>query len=398
METNKPISVGDLTRLIKQSIEHNMLLQSVWIEGEVSNFRAPFSGHWYFTLKDSSAVLRCVMFKSRIRLLQGMPADGDKIMIRGSISVYEKDGQYQCYVDKWLPTGVGDLAAAFEKLKEVFQKEGLFEEARKKSLPPFPKKVGLITSATGAAVQDMVRVGTRRNSSIHLTLFPVRVQGDEAAGEIAEAIRQMDKLGFDALVVGRGGGSLEELWAFNEEPVVRAISQAQTPIISAVGHESDITLSDFAADVRAATPSQAMEILIPEQEAIVQYILKERRILIQQMERKLEFFRLKVQPSSQAVSRNLEYFLGRKRQELEGYLGKFNQKLKDYLREKRSQWSDEYLKLGGLDPYRNLARGYSVVEAEDGTLVTNRDQVAVGDRLRIQLNQGKLLVRVEEGE
>ncbi len=398
METNKPISVGDLTRLIKQSIEHNMLLQSVWIEGEVSNFRAPFSGHWYFTLKDSSAVLRCVMFKSRIRLLQGMPADGDKIMIRGSISVYEKDGQYQCYVDKWLPTGVGDLAAAFEKLKEVFQKEGLFEEARKKSLPPFPKKVGLITSATGAAVQDMVRVGTRRNSSIHLTLFPVRVQGDEAAGEIAEAIRQMDKLGFDALVVGRGGGSLEELWAFNEEPVVRAISQAQTPIISAVGHESDITLADFAADVRAATPSQAMEILIPEQEAIVQYILKERRILIQQMERKLEFFRLKVQPSSQAVSRNLEYFLGRKRQELEGSLGEFNQKLKDYLREKRSQWSDEYLKLGGLDPYRNLARGYSVVEAEDGTLVTNRDQVAVGDRLRIQLNQGKLLVRVEEGE
>ena len=398
METNKPISVGDLTRLIKQSIEHNMLLQSVWIEGEVSNFRAPFSGHWYFTLKDSSAVLRCVMFKSRIRLLQGMPADGDKIMIRGSISVYEKDGQYQCYVDTWLPTGVGDLAAAFEKLKEVFQKEGLFEEARKKSLPPFPKKVGLITSATGAAVQDMVRVGTRRNSSIHLTLFPVRVQGDEAAGEIAEAIRQMDKLGFDALVVGRGGGSLEELWAFNEEPVVRAISQAQTPIISAVGHESDITLADFTADVRAATPSQAMEILIPEQEAIVQYILKERRILIQQMERKLEFFRLKVQPSSQAVSRNLEYFLGRKRQELEGSLGEFNQKLKDYLREKRSQWSDEYLKLGGLDPYRNLARGYSVVEAEDGTLVTNRDQVAVGDRLRIQLNQGKLLVRVEEGE
>ena len=398
METNKPISVGDLTRLIKQSIEHNMLLQSVWIEGEVSNFRAPFSGHWYFTLKDSSAVLRCVMFKSRIRLLQGMPGDGDKIMIRGSISVYEKDGQYQCYVDKWLPTGVGDLAAAFEKLKEVFQKEGLFEESRKKSLPPFPKKVGLITSATGAAVQDMVRVGTRRNSSIHLTLFPVRVQGDEAAGEIAEAIRQMDKLGFDALVVGRGGGSLEELWAFNEEPVVRAISQAQTPIISAVGHESDITLADFAADVRAATPSQAMEILIPEQEAIVQYILKERRILIQQMERKLEFIRLKVQPSSQAVSRNLEYFLGRKRQELEGSLGEFNQKLKDYLREKRSQWSDEYLKLGGLDPYRNLARGYSVVEAEDGTLVTNRDQVAVGDRLRIQLNQGKMLVRVEEGE
>lgn len=398
METNKPISVGDLTRLIKQSIEHNMLLQSVWIEGEVSNFRAPFSGHWYFTLKDSSAVLRCVMFKSRIRLLQGMPADGDKIMIRGSISVYEKDGQYQCYVDKWLPTGVGDLAAAFEKLKEVFQKEGLFEESRKKSLPPFPKKVGLITSATGAAVQDMVRVGTRRNSSIHLTLFPVRVQGDEAAGEIAEAIRQMDKLGFDALVVGRGGGSLEELWAFNEEPVVRAISQAQTPIISAVGHESDITLADFAADVRAATPSQAMEILIPEQEAIVQYILKERRILIQQMERKLEFIRLKVQPSSQAVSRNLEYFLGRKRQELEGSLGEFKQKLKDYLREKRSQWSDEYLKLGGLDPYRNLARGYSVVEAEDGTLVTNRDQVAVGDRLRIQLNQGKMLVRVEEGE
>lgn len=397
METNKPISVGDLTRLIKQSIENNLLFQSVWIEGEVSNFRAPFSGHWYFTLKDSSAILRCVMFKSRIRLLQGMPADGDKIMIRGSISLYEKDGQYQCYVDKWLPTGIGDLAAAYERLKEGFQKEGLFDDSKKKNLPQFPKRVGLITSATGAAVQDMVRVGTRRNPTIHLTLFPVRVQGDEAAGEIAEAIRRMDELGFDALVVGRGGGSLEELWAFNEEPVVRAISVAKTPIISAVGHESDVSLTDFVADVRAATPSQAMELLIPEHEAIVQYVLKERRLLIQQMERRLEFFRLQVGPTRQLLARNLEYFLGRKRQELESSLGEFNQNLKDYLREKRSSWSNEYLKLGGLDPYRNLARGYSVVENETGDLITDSNQVKIGDGLNIQLNKGSLVVRVEEG-
>ena len=393
---NNAITVGALTRLIKNSIENNLLLQSVWIEGEVSNFRAPFSGHWYFTLKDSEAVLKCVMFKSRIRALQGTPADGDKILIRGNISVYEKDGQYQCYVERWLPTGAGELAKAYEKLKEKFAQEGLYDEDRKKKLPSFPRRIGIITSETGAAVQDMVRVATRRNPAIHLSLFPVRVQGNEAAGEIAAGIKIMDTLGFDALIVGRGGGALEELWAFNEEPVVRAISEAKTPIISAVGHESDVTLADFVADVRAATPSQGMELLVPEKESIKLYIYRERQRLIQQMDRRLALLKSHFAPLQKDTYRSVEYYLGLKRQRVEKTLERIQRESSQYINERKQEWGKLHLMLSALDPYQNLARGYSIVQNSAGEIIASSEEVSVGDQIRIQLSKGSLIASVEE--
>ncbi len=395
---SKPISVGDLTRLIKNSLENNQLLQSVWIEGEISNFRAPASGHWYFTLKDSHATLRCVMFKSRIRSLQGTPTDGMKVAIHGGISVFEKDGQYQCYVDRWLPAGVGDLSAAYEKLKEAFQKEGLFDLSRKSSLPAFPKKIGLITSETGAAVQDMVRVATRRHSGIHLVLCPVRVQGSEAPLEIARGIEKMDLLGCDALIVGRGGGSLEELWAFNEEVVVRAISKAKTPIISAVGHESDTTLADYVADVRAATPSQAMELLIPDQQMWISRIRRDRQRSIRLIENILDRYDEKIRPIKNRLQREINLYMIEKRRKTETLIEKADRFSLKVLEEKKSGWGNMYLRLKNLDPYQNLARGYSFVEDANGQVLTDSSQVDIDSQIAIQLAKGRLVAIVKERE
>lgn len=393
---SKPISVGDFTRLIKNSLENNQLLQSVWIEGEISNFRAPASGHWYFTLKDSHATLRCVMFKSRIRALQGTPTDGMKVAIHGGISVFEKDGQYQCYVDRWLPAGVGDLAAAFEKLKEAFQKEGLFDLSRKSPLPSFPKKIGLITSETGAAVQDMVRVATRRHPGIHLVLCPVRVQGNEAPLEIVRGIEKMDRLGCDALIVGRGGGSLEELWAFNEEIVVRAISVAKTPIISAVGHESDTTLADYVADVRAATPSQAMELLIPDQRMWISRIQKDRQRSIRLIENILYQYDEKIRPMKSRLQREINLYMTEKRRITETLIERADRFSLKVLEEKKSSWGNMYLRLKNLDPYQNLARGYSFVENLEGQVITDSAQVDINSQIAIRLAKGKLIAIVKE--
>ena len=395
---SKPISVGDFTRLIKNSLENNQLLQSVWIEGEISNFLAPASGHWYFTLKDSHATLRCVMFKSRIRSLQGTPNDGMKVAIHGGISVFEKDGQYQCYVDRWLPAGIGDLAAAYEKLKEAFQKEGLFDPNRKSSLPAFPKKIGLITSETGAAVQDMVRVATRRHSGIHLVLCPVRVQGSEAPLEIARGIEKMDLLGCDALIVGRGGGSLEELWAFNEEVVVRAISKAKTPIISAVGHESDTTLADYVADVRAATPSQAMELLIPDQQMWISRIRRDRQRSIRLIENILDRYDEKIRPIKNRLQREINLYMIEKRRKTETLIEKADRFSLKVLEEKKSGWGNMYLRLKNLDPYQNLARGYSFVEDANGQVLTDSSQVDIDSQIAIQLAKGRLVAIVKERE
>ncbi len=395
---SKPISVGDFTRLIKNSLENNQLLQSVWIEGEISNFRAPASGHWYFTLKDSHATLRCVMFKSRIRSLQGTPNDGMKVAIHGGISVFEKDGQYQCYVDRWLPAGIGDLAAAYEKLKEAFRKEGLFDPNRKSPLPDFPKKIGLITSETGAAVQDMVRVATRRHSGIHLVLCPVRVQGSEAPLEIARGIEKMDLLGCDALIVGRGGGSLEELWAFNEEVVVRAISKAKTPIISAVGHESDTTLADYVADVRAATPSQAMELLIPDQQMWVSRIRRDRQRSIRLIENILDRYDEKIRPIKNRLQREINLYMIEKRRKTETLIEKADRFSLKVLEEKKSGWGNMYLRLKNLDPYQNLARGYSFVEDANGQVLTDSSQVDIDSQIAIQLAKGRLIAIVKERE
>lgn len=336
------------------------------------------------------------MFKSRIRVLQGTPTDGEKILIQGNISVYEKDGQYQCYVERWLPTGIGELAKAYEKLKEKFTLEGLFDADRKKELPFFPKRIGIITSETGAAIQDMVRVSTRRNPTIHLSLFPVRVQGDEAAKEIAQGIEIMDQQGFDALIIGRGGGSIEDLWAFNGEVVVRAIAAANTPIVSAVGHESDFTLADYASDVRAATPSQGMELLIPEKENIYLYIRKEKDRLLQLMEKRLHTLRLTHTPLHNGMQRIMEYYIGNCRQEVEKTLEKLKWSSSTYLEDRKKQWSQLYVTVSALDPYKNLTRGYSIAENLSGKIITSISDVTEGEKIKIRLSQGEIEALVEK--
>lgn len=256
-------SVSEVNQYLKQLLESQSDLHHIPVLGEVSNFKRYGSGHCYFTLKDEKSALKCVMFKSSAAHLSFNPQNGEKVVALGSISVYERDGVYQLYVSAMRRQGIGDLMQAYEALKEKLTKEGLFDDSRKKPLPRLPRAIGIITSPSGAAVHDIITVSRRRNKGVKLILYPVKVQGEEAAGEIVHAIDffQRNHLA-DLLIVGRGGGSIEDLWAFNEEPVVRAIAASKIPIISAVGHETDFTLSDFAADARAATPSQAAEIAV----------------------------------------------------------------------------------------------------------------------------------------
>ena len=260
-------SVSQLTRRVKSLLEHE--IARVWVSGEISNFRVSPAGHAYFTLKDETSQLSCVMFKGKLSRLKFEPESGIEVMVNGLVTVYEQRGQYQIICDEMQPKGLGALQLAFERLKQKLQEEGLFDEERKKSLPLLPRRIGIVTSPTGAAIRDILNVLGRRFANVHVILYPARVQGDEAAAEIAEGIRTLDEWGVDVMIVGRGGGSLEDLWPFNEEVVVRAVFEARTPIVSAVGHEIDYALTDFAADLRAPTPSAAAEIVIQERETLV---------------------------------------------------------------------------------------------------------------------------------
>ena len=257
-------SVSDVNRYLKDLLAGEPLLQGISVRGEISNFKQYPSGHCYFTLKDTNSALKCVMFRSRAQYLRFLPQNGMQVVAGGSIAVYERDGVYQLYVDNLIPEGTGDLALAFEQLKEKLAAEGLFDPARKQPLPAFPKKIGVVTSSAGAVLRDIYRVSKRRWPGIQLVLYPVQVQGEGAAEQIARGIDFFaEEYAVDVIIAGRGGGSMEDLWAFNEEPVVRAIAACPVPLISAVGHETDFTLADFAADVRAATPSQAAELAVP---------------------------------------------------------------------------------------------------------------------------------------
>ncbi|UOF90104.1 exodeoxyribonuclease VII large subunit [Fodinisporobacter ferrooxydans] len=267
------LSIGELNLYVKRLMQTDPVLANVWVRGEISNFTHHSRGHMYFTLKDDQSRIRAVMFAGKNRNLMFLPKDGTKVIARGFVDVYERDGQYQFYVEEMQPDGIGALHLAFQQLKERLEKEGLFAQERKRMLPVFPKVVGVITSPTGAAVRDIITTIQRRCPAVHVLLHPVLVQGRDAAPSVAKAIETMNQLGeADVLIVGRGGGSLEELWAFNEEIVARAIYQSRIPVISAVGHETDFTIADFAADVRAATPTAAAELAVPHLSDLLRHV------------------------------------------------------------------------------------------------------------------------------
>ncbi|HEY8395018.1 MAG TPA: exodeoxyribonuclease VII large subunit [Thermaerobacter sp.] len=390
-------SVAELTARVRLLLEADPQLQQVWVRGEISNYKRHSSGHVYFTLKDDRAALRCVMFRSAARTLRFEPGDGMAVIAGGRIGVYEAGGQYQLYVETLEPDGVGALYLAFEQLKERLRREGLFDPERKRPLPRLPRRVGVVTSADGAALRDIIRVASRRNPRLHLIVAPVPVQGDEAAPAIAAAIRRFGRFGgVDVLIVGRGGGSWEDLWPFNEEVVVRAVAESPIPVVSAVGHETDFTLCDLAADVRAPTPSAAAELVVPDW-----YELRDRVVdLRQRLERAM---RLRVRMARDrlerlAGSRGMFYPRDRvlqHRQRLDTLLRDLVATARRLVDERRQRLLLLSGRLESLSPLAVLARGYSIARDARGEVLKDARRVTPGDRVDVWLHRGQLRCRVE---
>lgn len=382
-------SVSALTQYIKSMFQSEGLLRNVSVEGELSNYKMYASGHCYFTLKDETASLKGVMFKSRARLLRFQPENGMKVVATGEVSVYERDGAYQLYVERLLPVGAGELSVAFEQLKARLAAEGLFNEEHKKPLPPFPRTIGIVTSLSGAVLRDIYRVSKRRDANVRLVLYPTLVQGEGAAAEIAAAIRFFnEKYPVDLLIVGRGGGSAEDLWAFNEEPVVRAIYDSVIPVISAVGHETDTTLSDYASDVRAATPSQAAELAVPETAALFRRIGECEMRLQKAVKSRLYYERERVERlGGFFLKRPPQALLAERRQRLDMAAEALDRGMRRALLEKQHAFQVAAEKLEMLNPLHVIRRGYSVVE-KGGAAVRSVKELAAGDGILVRLADG----------
>lgn len=394
------LSVTELTFHIRRLFDEDSLLNRVAVRGELSNFRRHHSGHCYFTLKDSAAALRCVMFRSRAVSLRFEPADGMQVRVLGRVAVYERDGSYQLYVDSMVADGLGDLSVAFARLREKLLEEGLFDDSRKQPLPLLPRAIGVVTSPTGAALRDIVTVARRRHAGIPILLAPVAVQGEEAPEQIVRGIQLLDRSGrVDVIIIGRGGGSIEELWAFNDERVVRAVAAATTPIVSAVGHQTDYTLSDFAADRRAATPSQAAEIVTPDRLALTQRLRTNQHRLNQSLLNRLIRRRLRLERclASKLFHRPQE-ILQERMQRLDQLQDRLASAVETLLNRNQQRWQLANEKLNLLDPLRVLQRGYSVVRRQDGQVVRRAETVGQGDRLDVWLQEGRLGVVVTETE
>ena len=433
-------SVSALTRLIKQQLEARFA--DIWVEGEISNLRLPASGHLYFTLKDENAQLRSVLFRASGRSLKFIPKDGQQVLCRGRVTVYEPRGDYQLVADYLEPRGIGALQLAFEQLKDRLQKEGLFDPSRKKPLPVLPRRIGIVTSPTGAAIRDILKVLRRRFANLHVIINPVPVQGEEAAPAIAAAIDELNAMGgFDVLIVGRGGGSLEDLWAFNEEAVARAIARSGIPVISAVGHEVDYTIADFVADLRAPTPSAAAEMVVRTKREFQEQIESARSRLGRVIRHRLEIARSRLDAHRRVLRdprRVIEaYFLhvdeldGRMRQGLFNTLRHQTQRLRHvreslrhrsplerlhrlatqaqevtkrvglqmgfYLRQKRNRLESLTATLDHLSPLAILSRGYSITrKLPEMTLLKEARSVHPGSQVHVRLHQGSLRCRVEE--
>ena len=393
-------TVTEINNYIKSLLDNEATLRNVQIVGEVSNFKRYPSGHCYFTLKDSGAVLKCVMFRGKAMSMKFEPQNGDTVLAIGRITVYERDGVYQLYTDMLLPQGVGDLMVAYEKLKAKLEAEGLFASERKQALPMNPKTVGIITSPVGAAVRDVITVSRRRNRGIKLLLFPVKVQGEGAAKEIARAISFFNKHNLaDVLIVGRGGGSIEELWAFNEEETVRAVAASAIPIVSAVGHETDFTLCDFAADKRAATPSQAAELAVADAEGYIMMVENLSRRCRNLMTTRLEQeeYRLDRAKNSWAL-KDPERIFSDGALRTDAAYTKLVSKMDSLLKQSRHSFELQAARLDNLSPLAVLARGYSVTQKEDYKVVTSIEQVRWGEELITTVGDGKIVSVVQSVE
>jgi exodeoxyribonuclease VII large subunit len=436
-------SVSELTERIRDLLAGEFT--DIWVEGEISNCHEAQSGHLYFTLKDARAQARCVCFRNNVRLLKFRPEDGLHVTVRGSVDVYEPRGEYQIYVEHVEPVGLGALQLAFEQLKKRLEAEGLFDPSEKKPLPVLPGRIGLVTSPKGAAVRDIVRILRRRFPNVRLVLYPVRVQGEGAAGDIVEAIKFFNaKQMVDVMILARGGGSLEDLWAFNEEKVARAIAGSQIPIISGVGHETDFTIADFVADVRVSTPSAAAEIVVQTRQEFDQHLVQQR----DRMEQRTRYLLLEMRHRLQELAahrgfRRLEELLRQYRQQADELVVRLGQGLQTRLEQARRRFTIAQTRIAAFDlrariatlrlrveqrsaelrvraerfllarrqrlerlmvqldersPLGLLERGYAIIYDAAGRVVRSVEQVAIGDELAVQLARGRLAAEVKRKE
>ena len=402
----KPLTVSQLTNSIRIALESRFI--SVWVEGEISNFKDHSSGHWYFTLKDENAQLRAKCFRSTNTRIRFRPANGLKVRARGKLSVYAPRGEYELVVDALDPVGAGALQIAFQQLRDRLQKEGLFAKELKRPLPVFPRRVGIVTSPTGAAIRDILNVISRRTRTVHVLFSPARVQGDSAGPEIARAIQFINQFHeralregrendlVDVLIVGRGGGSTEDLWAFNQEEVARAIRKSVIPVISAVGHETDFTIADFVADVRAPTPSAAAEIVAAREDQICSALEHYNRQLVRLTRFQIVNLRTRVQ--EQALSHAFDEVKSRlasARMRLDAASTACGGAMEAQLQDGRERLGLAAASLDALSPLGVLQRGYAIAQDASGKLVRDASSVVEGDAVTVRLAKGKLETRVE---
>lgn len=399
MQNTLVLSVSQLNRYIKMNFDADENLANIFIRGEISNFTNHYrTGHLYFTLKDDSAAVRAVMFNSSAKRLKFMPEDGMKVIARGRVSVYEASGQYQLYVDDMQPDGVGALNLAYEQLKEKLQKEGLFSELHKKPLPPYPEKVGVITSPTGAAVRDIINVLGRRFPYAEIVFCPVLVQGDGAHLQLTDAVNLFNsERAADVIIIGRGGGSIEDLWEFNDEGLARAVYNSKIPVISAVGHETDFTICDFVADMRAPTPSAAAELAVPDANEL-QYALsalKNRMFLnvssgIADRRSRLEYL------TSKGALKSPDEMLSNRSQRLDTAFSKMLSSYENRIGGKKVEFISAATALSKLDPMSVLMRGFAFVSDKNGKNVYSSQALAKGDKINVRFHDGSAVCEVKE--
>ena len=392
------LSITQINEYIRGKMDEDRLLLQLAVRGEISNYKMYPSGHHYFTLKDENAALKCVMFKTSASKLRFRPENGMKVIAMGRITVYPRDGAFQLYCSAMSMDGIGDLYAAFEQLKAKLAAQGLFAPEHKKPLPQFPKTIGIVTSSAGAAVHDMLRILKKRYPIVKVRLLPVRVQGAEAPGEIAAAIRYANRFKLaDLLIVGRGGGSIEDLWAFNDERVAYAIYASEIPVISAVGHEPDVTISDYVADLRAATPSNAAELAVPDQAALQQSMDAAASAMASALSGKLRHARqrLHVLAQSPALVSPTGY-LEQRKQSLEHLKSRLIGAQMQQIQRKKQRYIGNTAKLDAMSPLKVLTRGYSIVSADDGTIVRSVRQTAPGREVQVMLSDGSLRATVSD--
>lgn len=390
--------VSQVNEYIKARMDADELLNGLFIRGELSNYKVYPSGHHYFTMKDANAALRCVMFRYSAMRLRFRPENGMKVIAVGRISVFPRDGAYQLYCEDLMPDGAGDLNVAFEQLKARLEAEGLFDRAHKKPLPQYPHRIAIITSGAGAAIMDMLRILARRYPLSKVMILPVRVQGTEAPAEIAGAIRYANRYQLaDVIITGRGGGSLEDLWAFNDERVARAIYASEIPVVSAVGHEPDVTISDYVADVRAATPSNGAELVAPDRQELLRHIAQLSARMTTMMEKQLSLSRRQLDMlAKKRVLQSPMHYIEDKRLALDYVHRRLIASSQQLLAGKKQKFISLTAKLDAMSPLKVLSRGYSVTHRADGSVLRASSEVAPGDEITVQLLHGSVRAEVLE--